>query len=115
MARGDILTVDLPASPGRAGHEQLGSRPAIVIQNDLTDASLPTTMIIPMTSNLGALRYPHTLRIDPSLQNGLTMPSVLLVFQLRAIDKSRLGDRIGRLEQHHLQQLETEMRHLLAL
>lgn len=115
MARGDILTVDFPASPGRAGHEQVGSRPAIVVQTDLTDASLPTTMIIPMTSNLGALRYPHTLRIDPSLQNGLTMASVILVFQVRAIDKRRLGNRIGRLEKRHLQQLETEMRHLLAL
>ena len=115
MARGDIWTVDLPASTGSAGHEQLGSRPAIVIQTDITDASLPTTLIIPMTSSLGALRYPHTIRIDPSTENGLTRPSVLLLFQLRAIDKRRFGNRIGRLEQHHLQQLETEIRNLLAL
>jgi len=115
MAHGDILTVNLPPSPGSAGHEQVGSRPAIVVQTDLTDASLPTTIIIPMTSNLGALRYPHTLRIDPSLQNGLTMTSVILVFQVRAIDKRRLGKRIGRLEKTHLQQLKSEMGHLLAL
>ena len=115
MARGDIVTVDLPASASRAGHEQVGYRPAIVVQTDITDASLPTTMIIPMTSNLGALRYPHTLLIDPSIQNGLTVPSVLMVFQLRAIDKRRIGNRIGRLDQRHLQQLETEIRHLLSL
>ena len=115
MARGGILKVDLPAPSGRVGHEQVGHRPAIVVQTDATDASLPTTMIVPVTSNLSALRFSHTFRVDPSPQNGLTRPSVLLVFQLRAIDKRRLGNSIGRLEQRHLQQLETEMRRLLGL
>jgi len=115
MARGDILAVDLPASAGRAGHEQVGYRPAIVVQTDVTDTNLPTTMIVPLTANLSALRFPHTFRVDPSPQNGLARPSVLLVFQLRAIDKKRLGTRIGRLDQHYLQQLEAEIRHLLAL
>ena len=115
MARGDILTVELPAPSGRPGHEQVGYRPAIVVQTDVTDASLPTTMIVPLTSNLNALCFLHTFRVDPSPQNGLTRPSVLLVFQLRAIDKRRLGNNIGRLEQRHLQQLETEMRRLLGL
>jgi len=61
-----------------------------------------------MTSNLAAMRFPYTFRVDPSPQNGLTKPSVLLVFQLRAIDKGRLGKTIGNLEQHHLQQLESQ-------
>ena len=115
MARGDVLTVELPVPSGRPGHEQAGYRPAIVVQTDLTDAGLPTTMIVPMTSNLSALRFPHTVRVDPSPQNRLTKPSVLLVFQLRAIDKRRLSNKLGRLERHHMQQLETEMRHLLGL
>jgi len=115
MARGDILTVDIPASSGRTGHEQVGYRPAIVVQTDVTDAGLPTTMIVPLTSNLSALRFPHTLRVDPSPQNGLTVPSVLLVFQLRAIDKGRLRNNIGRLEQNHVQQLEAEIRRMLDL
>jgi len=115
MARGDILRVDLPTSPGNLMHEQVGSRPAIVVQTDITDVNLPTTVIIPMTSNLNALRYPHTFRIDPSNLNGLIKPSVLLVFQLRAIDKRRLGEKIGRLEQNYIQQVDNEIRHLLAL
>lgn len=115
MARGDILTVNLPAPSGQPGVEQVGHRPAIVVQTDTTDLLLPTTMIVPMTSRLGALRFPHTFRVDPSPQNGLAVPSVLLVFQLRAIDKQRLGQRIGRLEQYHLQQLDTELRGLLDL
>lgn len=115
MARGDIVTVNLPSPSGPPGVEQIGQRPAVAVQTDTTDHRLPTTMIVPMTSNLNALRFPHTFRVNPSPQNGLTMPSVLLVFQLRAIDKQRLGQRIGRLEQHHLEQLETELGSLLNL
>ena len=115
MARGDIATVNLPVPSGGAGREQQGCRPAIVIQTDISDAGLPTTMIVPVTSKLKALRFPHTFRVDPSPQNGLSSPSVLLVFQLRAIDKKRLGNNIGCLEQHHLQKLETEIRGLLGL
>jgi mRNA interferase MazF len=115
MARGDVVTVNLPVPAGRPGHEQVGYRPAIVVQTDITDTNLPTTMVIPMTSNLAAMRFPHTLRVDPSPQNGLIKPSVLLVFQLRAIDKGRLGKTIGSLEQRHLQQMESEIRMLLGL
>ena len=115
MARGDILTVRLPIPARGAGHEQVGYRPAIVVQTDVSDARLPTAMIVPLTSNLSALRFPHTFCVDPTLQNGLTRPSVLLVFQLRAVDKRRLSSRIGCLEGHHLEQLEIEMQRLLGL
>lgn len=115
MARGDIFIVDFPAPAGPAGREQMGHRPAIVVQTDLTNTDLPTTMIVPFTSNLNAMRFSHTLRIDPSFQNGLTRPSVLLIFQLRAIDKRRLGNKIGSLEDHYLQKLEAEIRCLLGL
>ena len=87
MAYADIMTVNLPVPSDHPGHEQVGYRPATVVQTDLTDASLSTTMIVPMTSNLSALRFPHTFQVDPSSQNRLVKPSVLLVFQLRAIDK----------------------------
>lgn len=115
MARGDVVTVDLPVPADRPGREQVGYRPAIVVQTDDTEANLPTTMVVPITSNLSAIRFPHTFRVDPSPQNGLAKPSVLLVFQLRAIDKKRLGKTIGHLEQHHLQQLEFEIRLLLDI
>ncbi len=115
MTRGDILVIDLPFPKGPLGHEQAGHRPSVVVQTDVTNANLPTTMVVPMTSNLAATRFPHTIHIDPSPQNGLSRPSVLLVFQLRAIDKGRLGNKIGHLEQYYLLQLEAEIRHLLDL
>jgi len=113
MARGDIMVIDLPAPAGSAGHEQVGFRPAVVVQTDTADTSLPTTMVVPFTSNSSATRFPYTISVTPSPQNGLSRVSVLLVFQLRAIDKSRLGKKIGRLEQQYLQQLEIEMHSLL--
>lgn len=115
MARGDIFTVELPTPSRGAGHEQMGSRPAVVVQTDIADGMVPTTMVVPITSNSRALRFPYTFAIDPSERNGLAKRSVALVFQLRAIDVRRLGARIGRLEAHHLQKLETEMRCLLGM
>ena len=112
MARGDVLIIELPSSGGR---EQAGRRPAIAVQADSTDSQLPTLMIVPITSKLNAQRFPHTILVDPSQTNGLTSPSVLLVFQLRAIDRQRIQKKIGELEQYYLDQLDIEMQNLLNL
>lgn len=88
----------MPQAADGAGHEQVGTRPALVVHADATSETLSVIMIVPFTSNLKAQRFPHTLLIHPSKQNGLTAPSVLLVFQLRAIDKQRVSKRIGHLE-----------------
>ena len=113
MARGDLLLVDLPPTPG--GREQTGSRPAVAVQTDDVGSDLPTLMVVPLTGQLGALRFPFTVRIEPTTANGLTKPSVLLVFQLRAIDRRRVIAKLGRLEQEHIERLDTEMRSLLNL
>lgn len=115
MARGDVLRVELPAPPGGGGREQTGRRPAIAVQADIPGANTPTLMVVPLTSQLGALRFPHTIRVEPSAMNGLTKPSVLLIFQLGPIDRVRILGRIGRLEQHYLNQLDAEMRRMLNL
>jgi len=62
-----------------------------------------------------ALRLPHTLRVDPSSENGLTVPTVVLVFQLRALDRRRILQRRGRLEQDKLREIENILRELLGL
>jgi mRNA interferase MazF len=115
MARGDVLSIEFPYSPSGAGHEQGGRRPAIAVQTDVTSANLPTLMVVPLTGKLGALRFPHTIKVEPSKVNGLAQPSVLLVFQLRAIDQGRILRTIGHLEQNYLDQLDAEMRLMLDL
>ena len=115
MPRGDIHQVELPAPRGTPGREQFGRRPAIVVQTALAGIALPTTVIVPLTTNLAALNFPHTFQVDPSPQNGLTDPSAVLVFQLRAVDKVRLGRHLGRLSSGDQMILDAEIRHLLGL
>lgn len=115
MARGDIVLVELPQPKGSSGHEQFGLRPALIIHDDATSNIVSVIMIIPFTSQLAAQRFPHTLLVQPTASNGLTTPSVLEIFQLRAIDKKRLSKTIGQLDANTLIIVGDEMRRLLGL
>jgi mRNA interferase MazF len=107
MARGDVLFVEIPAPQGNAGHEQINNRPAVVVQADTAEnQNLSTVMIVPITGQLSALQFPHTIRVEPSRTNGLDRPSVLLVPQLRAIDRRRIVRTLGHLEGDYLVQLD---------
>lgn len=101
MARGDILLVKLPESDKR---EEKGNRPAIAIQTNV--AVSPMLMIVPITSSLNALRFPFTVKIEPSQFNGLNLPSVAMVFQMRAIDRKRIIKKIGNLELEYLAKVD---------
>jgi mRNA interferase MazF len=115
MKRGDIVLVKLPESAEGSGHEQVGTRPALIVHNDETSESVSVIMIVPFTSNLKAGRFSHTILVQPSKENGLAVPSVLLVFQLRAVDKSRIARKIGRLESKWIKIVNKEIRNLLGL
>ncbi|MBF0228398.1 MAG: type II toxin-antitoxin system PemK/MazF family toxin [Desulfamplus sp.] len=101
MARGDVILIKLPATDGK---EQSGQRPAIAIQADMTGE--PMLMVVPVTSNLNALRFAFSVRIEPSLENGLTLPSVVMVFQMRAIDKDRIMRKIGTISQSDMTRID---------
>src|SRR5438105_10499277 len=89
MNVGDLFWVELPARGGRA---QAGRRPAIIAQ---APSPLPTALIIPLTSQLDALRFPGTVLVEADKQNGLRHNSVALVFQLTAVDQRFITDRLG--------------------
>lgn len=84
MKKGEIWRVLIPAAPG---HAQSGERPAIILQELAFNNSLPTTLIVPLTSKLAASRFDGTLVVQPDQQNGLTAPSAALVFQMRTLDQ----------------------------
>jgi len=112
MNIGDIYTVEIPVSDG---HEQAGTRPAIVVQSPQFENQLPTVLVVPLTSQLAAQSFPGTFLIQPDPENGLARTSVVLVFQLRAIDKRRLGRKIGYLSPLYLAQLRQQVQMLLQL
>ena len=106
MTVGDIHWVELPGADGR---EQQGRRPAIIVQDDGYAGRSPVVLVVPLTTATAAIRFAGTTLIRPTAETGLQKPSVALVFQLRAIDRRRLKERIGRLTQDILSEMFTEL------
>lgn len=102
MKRGEIWRVLIPGAPG---HAQSGERPAIIVQELAFNNSLPTTLIVPLTSKLATSRFDGTLVIQPDSQNGLSAPSVALVFQMRTLDQRHCLKQIGTLDTTTLDQV----------
>lgn len=108
MPRGDVLIIELPSSELR---EQSGRRPAVAVQTDLVGE--PMLMVAPITSNLAALRFAFSVRVEPTPENGLTVPSVVMVFQIRAIDKQRIGRKIGQMSKADMSCIDAEIWRML--
>lgn len=102
MKVGDIVWVRLPAG---AGHEQAGRRPAVILQEDRFAAASPLILVAPLTTAPVTLRFPATLAIEPTPTNGLRQSSVILVFQLRAVDRRLIEGRIGVVESELLAEI----------
>jgi len=111
MREGDIYLVEIPSS---GGHEQAGHRPAIIVQASGLEG-LPTVLIVPLTSKLRAVDFPFTFIIEPDNLNNLNVVSVALVFQLRAIDKRRMKNNIGKIKQAKLELLKQSLKEILGL
>ena len=91
IKRGDMFYADL--SPV-VGSEQGGIRPVLIIQNDTGNKYSPTVIAAPITSQTGKNKLPTHIEIG-SDNNGLKADSVVLTEQIRTIDKSRLKEKIG--------------------
>ena len=94
IKRGDMFYADL--SPV-VGSEQGGIRPVLIIQNDLGNKYSPTVIAAAITSQTGKAKLPTHIEID-SKRCGLKNKSVVLAEQIRTIDKSRLKEKIGHID-----------------
>jgi mRNA interferase MazF len=103
---GDIHWVQLPTANGR---EQRGRRPAVILQDEQYAGGLPVILVVPLTTTQAALHFAGTTRIQPSTENGLRQVSVALVFQLRAIDRQRVEERIGSVSRAVLNEIFAEL------
>ena len=94
IRRGDMFYADL--SPV-VGSEQGGIRPVLIVQNDTGNKYSPTVIAAAITSQTGKAKLPTHIEIASS-ENGLKSDSVVLTEQIRTIDKSRLKEKIGHIE-----------------
>ncbi|MCD8216332.1 MAG: type II toxin-antitoxin system PemK/MazF family toxin [Clostridiales bacterium] len=94
IKRGDIFYADL--SPV-IGSEQGGIRPVLVVQNDIGNRYSPTVIIAAITSQIKKAKMPTHIEAD-SRKYSLLKDSVVLLEQIRTIDKKRLREKIGHLD-----------------
>lgn len=102
VKRGDIFYADL--SPV-VGSEQGGIRPVIIIQNDIGNKYSPTVIVAAITSQINKAKLPTHVEIS-SEEYGLNKDSVVLLEQIRTLDKKRLKEKIGHMTEHDMQKVE---------
>ena len=98
VRRGDIYYADL--SPV-VGSEQGGTRPVLIVQNDTGNRHSPTVIAAAITSQLGKARLPTHITV-PGREVGLAKDSVVLLEQIRTLDKRRLREHMGRLSEEQM-------------
>lgn len=94
IKRGDVFFADL--SPV-VGSEQGGTRPVLILQNDIGNRFSPTVVVAAITAQIQKAKLPTHIEINAD-KYGFDRNSVVLLEQIRTIDKSRLTDKITRLD-----------------
>lgn len=109
VRRGEIYYADL--SPV-VGSEQGGIRPVLIIQNDVGNRYSPTVIAAAITSQTGKTKLPTHIEVrgEPpagsATRNGLAKNSIILLEQVRTLDKQRLMERMGRLDDRTMQMVD---------
>ncbi|HZH94110.1 MAG TPA: type II toxin-antitoxin system PemK/MazF family toxin [Tissierellaceae bacterium] len=106
VKRGDIYYADL--SPV-IGSEQGGVRPILVVQNDVGNKYSPTIIIAAITSQINKARLPTHVEITAQ-DFGLPKDSVVLLEQIRTIDKKRLREKIGKFDEDMMRKVDQALK-----
>lgn len=101
VRRGDIFYADL--SPV-VGSEQGGVRPVLVVQNDIGNRYSPTVIAAAITSKINKAKLPTHIELDAQTY-GLAKDSIIMMEQIRTIDKKRLKEKIGHLDSDAMQRV----------
>ncbi|RDI39866.1 MULTISPECIES: type II toxin-antitoxin system endoribonuclease NdoA [Falsibacillus] len=102
VKRGDVYFADL--SPV-VGSEQGGVRPVLVIQNDIGNRFSPTVIVAAITAQIQKAKLPTHVEIDAK-RYGFERDSVILLEQIRTIDKQRLTDKITHLDDEMMEKVD---------
>ncbi|MDX9917424.1 MAG: type II toxin-antitoxin system PemK/MazF family toxin [Gudongella sp.] len=111
IRRGDIYYADL--SPV-IGSEQGGVRPILVIQNDVGNKYSPTIIVAAITSQINKARLPTHIEITGP-EHGLPKDSVVLLEQIRTIDKKRLREKIGKFDEEMMRKVDDALKISIGL
>lgn len=105
VKRGEIYYADL--SPV-VGSEQGGIRPVLIVQNDVGNRHSPTVIAAAITSQTGKNRLPTHIRLAARVY-GLQRDSVVLLEQIRTLDKQRLLERMGRVDDKMMAEVDNAL------
>ena len=104
IMRGDLFSACLDPV---VGSEQGGTRPVLIVQNDVGNKYSPTVIVAAITSQINKAKIPT--HIELSTEYGLTKDSVLLLEQIRTLDKRRLKEKIGILDDKRMKDVNTAL------
>ncbi|CAM5796977.1 MULTISPECIES: type II toxin-antitoxin system PemK/MazF family toxin [Brevibacillus] len=111
VKRGDVFFADL--SPV-VGSEQGGVRPVLVIQNDIGNRFSPTVIVAAITAQIQKAKLPTHVEIDAKMY-GFDRDSVILLEQIRTIDKQRLTDKITHLDDEMMDRVNESLQISLGI
>ena len=110
--RGDIVIVELDPTQGS---EQRGTRPWLVLQNDIGNENAPTTIIVPFTTSFGERLYPFEVLITAD-ECALREDSVVVCSQIRTVSiEDRIRDNIGAIPPDRMEEVDTALEYSLGL
>ncbi|MBX0285063.1 type II toxin-antitoxin system PemK/MazF family toxin [Haloarcula salinisoli] len=112
VRRGDIVIVSLDPTEGS---EQRGTRPCLVVQNDIGNENAPTTIIVPLTTSRGDDLYPFEVYISAA-QSPLREDSVALCSQIRTVSVDhRIKTDIGSVPESRMDEVDEALEYSLGL
>ena len=103
IRRGDIYYADLRPV---VGSEQGGIRPVVILQNNVGNRHSPTVIAAAITSRKGKHKLPTHVNLDAPVP-GLYRDSIILLEQVRTLDKKRLRERMGHVEEQVMEKVDT--------
>ena len=111
IKRGDIFLANLEPVKGS---EQGGTRPCLILQNDILNKYSPVTIVASMTSKVFIKEFPTNVLIT-KIDSKLKKDSTILLNQMRTIDKSRLIKKVGSLDNYLMSHVDMALRISLGL
>lgn len=109
--RGDIYLVHFDPT---VGHEIQKTRPAVIIQNDVSNQYSPITIVAAISSQFSDPPFPREVVIGPQ-ESGLLKPSAVIVNQLRSVDRQRLAKKLGRISGQSMRRVDEAIKISLGL